>query len=76
MGDGLNINVYEYSVLLTYMYFWMSGGGFTTGTPMAKGGGHHLPNVPGLKNFDFNFFLKTNNLLIILIIFKKIRFFF
>jgi hypothetical protein len=29
MGGGLIINICEYLVLLTYMYFWMSGGGFT-----------------------------------------------
>jgi hypothetical protein len=57
MGGGLIINICEYSVLLSYMYFWMSGGGFTIGTPMAKGGGQPPPNGQGPKKLNF-FFLK------------------
>jgi hypothetical protein len=39
MGGGLIINICEYSVILTYMYFWMSGGGFTVplAPPWPKG---------------------------------------
>jgi hypothetical protein len=58
MGGGLIINICEYSVLLSYMYFWMSGGGFTIGTPMAKGGGCHPQMAKVPKNLKFFFFLK------------------
>ena len=56
MGGGLIINICEYSILLTYMYFWMSGGGgFTTGV-----GRSHPPNGQGGggKIFIYLFFLK------------------